>query len=92
MKVLVIGTGGREHALALALSRDPAVTEVHAAPGNPGLRGFATLHDVDQMDGAAVADLAASLAAGVPTARGVKAVTAQEVAEVISTAISTGHP
>ncbi|HYI54348.1 MAG TPA: phosphoribosylamine--glycine ligase, partial [Microlunatus sp.] len=63
MKVLVIGTGGREHALALALSRDPAVTEVHAAPGNPGLRGVATLHAVDQMDGVAVADLAASLEA-----------------------------
>ena len=63
MKVLVIGTGGREHALALALSRDPAVTVVHAAPGNPGLAGFAILHAVDQMDGAAVAELAASLGA-----------------------------
>ncbi|MGJ9412694.1 phosphoribosylamine--glycine ligase [Aeromicrobium sp. CF4.19] len=58
MKTLVIGTGGREHALALALSRDPAVTEVHAAPGNPGIASVATLHDVDPMDGAAVADLA----------------------------------
>ncbi len=38
VKTLVIGTGGREHALALALSRDPSVTEVHAAPGNPGDR------------------------------------------------------
>ena len=37
MKTLVIGSGGREHALALALSRDPDVTEVHAAPGNPGM-------------------------------------------------------
>ena len=36
VKTLVIGTGGREHALALALSRDPSVTEVHAAPGQPG--------------------------------------------------------
>ena len=58
MKTLVIGTGGREHALALALSRDPSVTEVHAAPGNPGIADCATLHDVDPMDGAAVADLA----------------------------------
>jgi phosphoribosylamine-glycine ligase len=40
----VIGTGGREHALALALSRDPSVTEVHAAPGNPGVGEVATLH------------------------------------------------
>ena len=37
VKTLVIGTGGREHALALALARDPEVTEVHAAPGNPGI-------------------------------------------------------
>ncbi|MPZ95463.1 MAG: phosphoribosylamine--glycine ligase [Propionibacteriales bacterium] len=58
MRTLVIGSGGREHALALALSRDDGVTEVHAAPGNPGIGTFAELHDVDPMDGAAVADLA----------------------------------
>lgn len=63
MKTLVIGTGGREHALALALSRDPHVTEVHAAPGNPGIAAFATLHPVDPMDGAAVAALATELGA-----------------------------
>jgi phosphoribosylamine--glycine ligase len=63
MLVLVIGSGGREHALALALSRDPEVTEVHAAPGNPGTAGVATLHDVDPLDGAAVAALAGELGA-----------------------------
>ena len=63
MKTLVIGAGGREHALALALSRDPLVSEVHAAPGNPGIGEFATLHDLDPMDGAAVAALAESLGA-----------------------------
>lgn len=61
MKTLVIGTGGREHALALALSRDPAVSEVHAAPGNPGIGSFATLHEVDPMDGVAVTALATEL-------------------------------
>lgn len=61
MRALVIGTGGREHALALALSLDPAVSEVHAAPGNPGIAAVATLHDVDPMSGPAVAELAASL-------------------------------
>ncbi len=61
MKTLVIGTGGREHALALALSSDPSVTEVHAAPGNPGIAAVATLHDVDPMNPAAVADLAERL-------------------------------
>ncbi len=58
MKTLVIGTGGREHALALALSRDPGVSEVHAAPGNPGIGAVATLHDVDPMDGDGIAALA----------------------------------
>ncbi len=41
MKVLVVGGGGREHALAWALSRDPAVTELYAAPGNPGIAEIA---------------------------------------------------
>ncbi len=63
MKTLVIGTGGREHALALALSRDPGVSEVHAAPGNPGIGAVATLHAVDPMDGAAVAALAVQIGA-----------------------------
>lgn len=61
MKTLVIGPGGREHALARALSLDPAVTEVHVAPGNPGAASVATLHEVDPLDGEAVAGLAESL-------------------------------
>ncbi|MGA9693482.1 MAG: phosphoribosylamine--glycine ligase N-terminal domain-containing protein, partial [Pseudonocardiaceae bacterium] len=36
MRVLVIGAGAREHALALALSHDPAVTALACAPGNAG--------------------------------------------------------
>ncbi len=63
MKTLVIGTGGREHALVLALARDPEVAEVHAAPGNPGMAAAATLHPVDPMDGAAVASLAREVGA-----------------------------
>ncbi|MDQ4085468.1 MAG: phosphoribosylamine--glycine ligase [Actinomycetota bacterium] len=61
MRTLVIGSGGREHALALAFARDPDVTQVHAAPGNPGIGQVATVHDVDPLDGEAVADLAARL-------------------------------
>ncbi len=61
MKTLVIGSGGREHALALALSRDPHVEQVHAAPGNPGIAACALLHRVDVMDGVAVAALATEL-------------------------------
>ena len=60
---LVIGTGGREHALARALSLDPGVGAVHAAPGNPGIAAVATLHDVDPLSGESVADLAESLGA-----------------------------
>ena len=63
MKTLVLGTGGREHALALALSRDPGVSEVHAAPGNPGIAEVATLHDVDPLDGDAVVALAREVGA-----------------------------
>jgi phosphoribosylamine--glycine ligase len=62
--VVVIGTGGREHALVRALADDPGVDSVHAAPGNPGMAAQARLHDVDPMDGRAVAALAAELAVG----------------------------
>jgi phosphoribosylamine---glycine ligase len=61
VKVLVLGGGGREHALTLALARDPGVTEVHAAPGNPGMAAAAALHHVDALDGASVAALAEKL-------------------------------
>jgi len=58
----VVGAGGREHALAAALARDPTVREVHAAPGNPGMASVANLHAVDPLDGRAVAGLALDLA------------------------------
>lgn len=63
MRPLVIGTGGREHALALALSRDPSVSEVYVAPGNPGMEAVATRREVDILDGDAVAALARELGA-----------------------------
>lgn len=61
MKVLVIGSGGREHALAWSLSRDPQVSEVHTAPGNPGTALLGVNHPLDIMDGAAAATLATEL-------------------------------
>jgi phosphoribosylamine--glycine ligase len=64
LSVLVVGTGGREHALALALAQDPAVTALHAAPGNPGMAAVATVHEVDLMSATAVADLAERIGAG----------------------------
>jgi phosphoribosylamine--glycine ligase len=63
VKVLVIGGGAREHALCRSLSQDPAVTELHCAPGNAGITQVATVHPVDQLDGAAVAALARQLTA-----------------------------
>jgi len=44
MKILLVGSGGREHALALGLKADKACTELHVAPGNPGIASVATLH------------------------------------------------
>ncbi|MBZ4318013.1 phosphoribosylamine--glycine ligase [Streptomyces huiliensis] len=61
MKVLVIGGGAREHALCRSLSLDPDVTALHCAPGNAGIAETAQVHPVDALDGAAVAELAASL-------------------------------
>jgi phosphoribosylamine--glycine ligase len=63
VRVLLLGTGGREHALATALAADPAVTSLHCAPGNPGIAAVAMLHPVDLSDLDALAGLAADLAA-----------------------------
>ena len=58
VKVLVIGSGAREHALLVALRRDPAVSALAVAPGNPGAAALAEQFDVDPMDGAALGALA----------------------------------
>ncbi|MCP8707501.1 phosphoribosylamine--glycine ligase [Streptomyces thermocarboxydus] len=63
MKVLVIGSGAREHALCHSLSLDPDVTALHCAPGNAGIAEVAELHQVDALDGAAVSALAQRLGA-----------------------------
>ena len=59
MRVLVVGGGGREHALAWRLGRDRSVTEVLAAPGNPGIAQVARCVDVRADDHAGLTDLAA---------------------------------
>ena len=64
MRVLLLGSGGREHALARALAADPGVTGLHAAPGNPGIAALAEVHPADLADIGAVTHLARSLAPG----------------------------
>lgn len=61
MKVLVIGPGGREHALVRSLLADPSVSEVHAAPGNAGIAAEVQTHPLDASDPAAVVALATEL-------------------------------
>lgn len=58
MRILVIGSGGREHAIALALSHDPSVTALACAPGNAGTAMLAESYAVDVLDPAAVTELA----------------------------------
>jgi len=62
MRVLVVGSGGREHALAWKLAASPSVTEVIAAPGNPGIEALGRCLRVDTRDVSAVAQLADDLA------------------------------
>jgi phosphoribosylamine--glycine ligase len=63
VRVLLLGSGGREHALALALAADPAVTALVSASGNPGTAALAPVVPVDLSDPEAVAALAVETAA-----------------------------
>jgi phosphoribosylamine---glycine ligase len=63
VRVLVIGSGAREHALLLALSRDPQVTGLIVAPGNAGTSRLAEQHDVDITSGDDVIALARKVGA-----------------------------
>jgi phosphoribosylamine--glycine ligase len=64
VRVLLLGSGGREHAIARALDRDPAVTAVFCAPGNAGTADIADNHVLDPADPVAVVELARRLRPG----------------------------
>ena len=63
MRILLVGSGGREHALGLGLLADPACTSLHAAPGNPGIATFAKCHTIDITSNAEIVALAQEIAA-----------------------------
>ena len=58
MKVLVIGSGGREHAIAKQFNEAPSVQKVFVAPGNDGMKNDAEVVAIDAMDFAALAAFA----------------------------------
>jgi phosphoribosylamine---glycine ligase len=61
VKVLVVGGGGREHALAWKLAQDPSCAELHAAPGNSGIARIGACHPVRAEDGEGLLNLCRSL-------------------------------
>jgi phosphoribosylamine--glycine ligase len=61
VKVLVVGSGGREHALAWSIARSPLLTELHAAPGNPGIAALGQCHPVRADDHEGILALATAL-------------------------------
>jgi phosphoribosylamine---glycine ligase len=63
VKVLLVGSGGREHALAWKLAQSPRLDELHAAPGNPGIAQIGTCHPIRAEDGESLLELARNLPA-----------------------------
>ncbi len=49
-KILVLGSGGREHAIASKFKQSNQVSEVFVVPGNPGMSDVATIVDIDPLD------------------------------------------
>jgi phosphoribosylamine---glycine ligase len=58
VRVLVLGSGGREHALVRSIAQDPNVTALHCAPGNAGTSAFADNHVLDPTDPVSVVQVA----------------------------------
>ena len=64
LDVLIVGGGGREHAIAMGLSSSPSVSEIHCCPGNAGTSLIGTNHDLNSSDVNEIASLADSLGVG----------------------------
>jgi phosphoribosylamine--glycine ligase len=64
VKVLLVGSGGREHALAWKLAQSPTVEELHAVPGNPGIARLGQCHPLRAEDGESLLALARTLTTG----------------------------
>ena len=60
MKILILGSGGREHSLAWAIKQNPKCDKLLCAPGNAGMAQIADCHDLDIFDAAAVVAFAES--------------------------------
>ena len=72
MKVLIVGSGGREHAIAASAAKSKQVDEIYCAPGNAGIAGLATCVDIGAMEFDKLADFAeekeiVSMPCGIPT-------------------------
>jgi phosphoribosylamine--glycine ligase len=63
VQVLVVGSGAREHALAWRLAQSPGLTELHAAPGNPGIAALGRCHPVRPDDAEGLLSLAVTIGA-----------------------------
>ena len=61
MRVLLVGSGGREHALAWKLAQAPSLSDLHAAPGNPGIAQHGECHPIRAEDAEGLLALAGSL-------------------------------
>ena len=62
MRVLLVGSGGREHALAWKLAQSPSLTELHAAPGSPGIAQLGECHPIRSEDAEGLLALSHALA------------------------------
>jgi phosphoribosylamine--glycine ligase len=63
VQVVVVGSGAREHALAWRLAQSPGLTELHAAPGNPGIAALGRCHPVRPEDAEGLLSLAVTIGA-----------------------------